>query len=190
MDRRSFLGATAAALSVGAAGCVGDGFPLRAPNAGDGQLLEADCGELSRPEPDAPTAGEAIQPVDYPGPPPTPLEETAALEYVSAFERAYRRNLEIQSASPYLIEYGLSETDRAVEERGTDGYLVRLEYVFHGTIADGPASDSAPTRVSYALDPGLVVRAGADTSDGPDEDWPEVSTAGTAVACFERTESG
>lgn len=191
MDRRRFLGATGAFLLSTSAGCL-DTVPLRAPGTKRMQPPEAECSAIERPAPPAPVADGAIQPVEYPGPPACPLEEAAALEFATAFERAYRRNLEVQSADPHLIEYGMTVRDRTIADGATrpeGSALVHLQYVFHGSVAEGPIYDSSPQFVSYYVDPTLVVRAATSEPGVPTEiDWPDPWTSGTAVACFEREE--
>ncbi|MBS3759961.1 hypothetical protein [Halodesulfurarchaeum sp.] len=144
MDRRPVLFATGTAVGTGLAVCLGDGVPIR-PASGTDRPLAVDCADVSRPEPASPEATNAIQPIASPDPPSWPLDEAKVRAFVAAFDRAYRRNREIDAAEPYLVEYGFRLTGERVAELAVGGYLVRLEYVFSGTVAEGVAYDSATT---------------------------------------------
>jgi len=188
MQRRNFLGTTAAVLAIGSAGCLGKA-QLQPPGDHQAQPPDVDCATIERPEPAAPTADEAIQPLEYPGSPPCPLDGASALEYATAFERAYRRNQEIQRADPYLTEFGMSVANRTAVN-GTDipgrGFLLQLQYVFHGSVAEGAVYDSTPHFVAYYVDPTLVVRAGKTEPGVPEEiTWPDPWSSGVPVACFD-----
>lgn len=181
MRRRALLTATASALSLGVVGCVGTpGPPDRPP---------VSCDNVSRPTPPEQSDG-AVQPREYPGPPPDSLDDESATEYVERFETSYRQNHEIE-ARDQLHEFSGGTVESWTFEAPPDGAVVRLETVYGGTVQSENGEqvhyDSASVFVTYYVDPKRVVRAEATSVTNVDIDSldPDPWKSGQPVACFQ-----
>jgi len=103
--RRTTIGAVGSCVAVALAGCV-HGSDGGSDGGVDLDQPEYDCSHVGRPEPAAPEDPDAISPVSYPDSPDDPGTDAELTEYVSRFEKSYRRNRLIQSRGPDLRKFG------------------------------------------------------------------------------------
>ncbi|QLG60648.1 hypothetical protein [Halorarum salinum] len=150
-----------------------------------------DCETADRPEPDAPdtSAEEAVEPTSYPDPLDSFDDDDSTVEYVEAYERAYRRNT-------LVAEWGARLTQFFVGIEGTKSFsspgnaaLVRIQYHYSETVerSGGTVIGDSPTIfVTYYLDQSVLIRA--ESSDRPEDLAaldPDPWLAGDPVECFE-----
>lgn len=152
---------------------------------------EYDCETADRPEPDAPDASEeeAVEPLSYPDPLDSFDDDTTTIEYVEAYERAYRRNTLVAEWGAQLIQFSMGIEGTKRFDSPVDAALVRIQYHYSETVeqSDGTVVGDSPTIfVTYYLDQSVVIRA--ESSDRP-EDLdaldPDPWLAGNPVECFE-----
>jgi len=193
MRRRSVLALGGSALSIAVTGCLGGSgsSPETAPTArplAEREPPDVDCSNVSRPIPPRQPDENTVQPVDYPGEPPSPLEDSA-VDYVTRFEEAYRRNYEILEKGP-LREYSGGVTETWTYDAPPGGAVVRLKTVYGGQVLDddGPGAiyDSPQVFVTYYVDPSRVVRAETKGQSQltPESLDPDPWENGDGLTCF------
>jgi hypothetical protein len=157
---------------------------------------DVSCSAVSRPTPDPVGREGALAPREYPGRPPSEFVREQAVEYVTAFERAYRQNDEMRAngdvatggeRDSYLTRFDLTVRDSWVAAGPADSVVVRLAYIGSGTEHNGSEFDYVTQYVTYYVDSTRVVRARTTQYDfdGADALDPDPWTDGDAVACFE-----
>lgn len=189
-SRRGFLASVVTTVVVTTGGFeYTSGGPTGPPL--DSGTVPADwfaCDEVSRPDPDPPD-GSTLEPRPYPSS-PSSLDH-GTVEYVTTFERAYRRNA-------FLGQYGAAA--RAVDLRRTDGRVaavgpssdpdaVMVAIRYDLTTETGRSSveprDRWDVRVVYYVDENVVLRA---RYHGVAEELrfePDPRRQGELVACFD-----
>lgn len=188
MRRRTVLALGGVALSWSVAGCTGGSGESPTPTTRSAP--DVSCRDGSRPEPLRQEPDDAIQPSEYPGPPPSPLDDESAVEYVKRFERAYTWNEQIAQSDDVIATLDVTVTEHWTYDAPPDAAVVRLQYVYSGRTEDpstgsaGAHFDSPELFVSYYVDPTLVVRTGSRPGGGEDLD-PDPWEDGKPVACFE-----
>ena len=157
---------------------------------------DVSCAAVSRPMPEPVDREGALAPREYPGRPPSDLTGETAVEYVTAFDRAYRQNQEMRANSDaatdgerdsYLTRFDITVQDSWVAASPADSVVVRLAYLGSGTEHNGSEFDYVTQYVTYYVDPTRVVRARTTQYDfdGADALDPDPWTDGEPVACFE-----
>lgn len=213
MHRRAFLALSGTALSLGLAGCRGGGSTTETPTGTDGSTTatpdastwqvdipdsppDVDCEAAARPMPTALDREDALRPRDYPGRPPEPLTVAAAVDYVTAFERAYRQNDEMVTSNEvgtatereeYLTRFNITVRETWAATDGGGSAVVRLRYNGSGTTHPGTEFDYVTQYVTYYVDQSLVVRARTTQYGfgGVDELSPDPWADGSPLACFD-----
>ena len=187
--RRSVLVA-AIPFTVALAGCFEGESTSHDEPTGSGIVPSDsyDCADTDRPDPETLSHTDDVEPAPYPAP-PSPVSDGAD-QYVLEFERAYRRNM-------FLETYG-AEADRfefRFQERQIDGIesdtemeavLASIVYDLTTSTRQTDASTERDTRVTYYVDENVVLRARyrGGLADEPSFD-PDPRDAGEPVACFE-----
>jgi|GEM_PF-656381 len=163
-----------------------------------------DCQSVTRPEPDTPTDDGALTPRPYPSLPwgsvseeasdssdrSPPLLVDGAAEYVTEFERAYRRNAFITQFGNMTRTFDLRRSGHRTAAIGSstnaDAVMVALRYDLtlgtHLSAAD--PRDEWDIRVTYYIDQNIVLRA---RYDGVAENLslePDPRRQGELVACL------
>jgi hypothetical protein len=157
---------------------------------------EVSCGAVSRPTAEPVDRAGALAPREYPGPPPSDPAGEAAVEYVTAFERAYQQNAEIAATTDvgsegerdsYLTRFDMTVRDSWVAAGPGESAVVRLEFVGSGAVHPGVEFDYVTQYVTYYVDATRVVRAGATRRgfEGADALDPDPWADGEPVGCFE-----
>lgn len=205
-SRRTLLASIATTAAVGTGGFEYDSSGVAGTNLEDG-IVPADhyeCSDVDRPEPDPTTDEDALEPRAYPSPPwETSAGEASdsapeasslvygASRYVTAFERAYRRNAFLdryQSATrTFDLQRAAYRTVPIESETNREAVLVALRYnVTMGTQPNAVTPrDEWDIRVTYYLDERLLLRARYNgVTKGLAVD-PDPRTHGTLVACFD-----
>jgi hypothetical protein len=216
MRRRRFLALTGGSLPASLGGCLGsDGDGVETDSSStrtkatettgtDGieNPLDAraeppayNCEEATRPEPDAPDDEDAIAPAAYPDRPGSLSDDERAVQYVEAYETAYRRNSLVAQYWNQLVRFSVSVDERWTYDVPTDAAVVRLQYRYSEEVETPNGiviGDSPSIFVSYYVDESVVVRAerrgrredesesGSEPALDPDP-WRE----GEPLECFE-----
>lgn len=199
IDRRSALTTLVVGLSVAAPGCVANLDPAR-------EAPDYDCSSADRPEPDDPRSGgsrtdegdagsederEPVGPKPYPDPPESVPDDESAVEYVTAYEEAYRRNALVERHGSNLVGHGNSVERTWTHDSPDDAAVVRLRYVYYEDVEDSGGTshgDSPTTYVSYYVDDSMVVRA--ETEGQLDDEGalePDPWSSGAVLECVEET---
>ncbi|MGQ3412702.1 hypothetical protein ACT4ML_10640 [Natrinema sp. LN54] len=206
-SRRTLLASIATTAAVGTGGFEYDSSGATGTNLEDG-IVPADryeCSDVDRPDPEPPADEDALEPQEYPSPPwetstdadGDPSDDTpssivyGASRYVTAFERAYRRNAFLdryQSAARTVDLHRTAYRTAPIDSDATgDAVLVAIQY--NMAMATRPA-DVAPrdewgVRVTYYIDERVVLRARYNgVAEGLAFD-PDPRTRGELVACFD-----
>lgn len=146
-----------------------------------------DCQEVSRPEPEQ-AETNALQPRTYPSPPSSLVP--GAVQYVTAFERAYRQNA-------FLVQYGSAA--RTIDLRRKDSRTaaigsianpdaVMVTIIYDLTTETGQSAeprDRWEIRVVYYVDENVVLRSQYHGIAEELRSEPDPRTHGELVACFE-----
>lgn len=145
-----------------------------------------DCHAAHRP---TPSTADPSEEQAYPSPPASLSEEQRVVEFVAAYERAYRRNALRATHGEHLRDVGVSVNDQWVHDASAGSAVVRLRYAYFYTVGrpdETPIhADSPVTYVSYYLDEAVAIRA---VDEGLREDEsaldPDPWDTGSPVACF------
>ncbi|ELY65158.1 hypothetical protein [Natrinema versiforme] len=205
-SRRTLLASIATTAAVGTGGFEYDSSGVSGTDLADG-LVPADqyeCSDVDRPEPDPTTDEDALEPRAYPSPPwktsagedgksPESVSSLVygASRYVTAFERAYRRNAFLDRYQSATRTFDLQRTGyRTIpieSETNREAVLVALRYDL--TMETQPNAvtprDEWNIRVTYYLDERLLLRARYNgVTEGLAVD-PDPRTQGDLVACFD-----
>lgn len=187
MERRALLKATAA---IGAlAGCLSSSLPGERPS--EGQSPTAD--ETPLPDPPACTDPERpeyegenppVEVVAYPETSPAVDATAEMLEYMAAYERAYRTHALLEEYGRTLESVSVGVEERRSFHAPSGSAIGRVRYNY-GYQRGSVHSDSPTIRASYYVDASVVARAAAR---GPSEDEtaldPNPLTEGDVVECF------
>lgn len=157
---------------------------------------DVSCSTVSRPIAEPVDREGALAPREYPGRPPSELASDAAVEYVTAFELAYRQHDEMvantdvatdSERDSYLTRFDITVRDSWVAAGPAESAVVRLQYVGSGTVHPGMEFDYVTQYVTYYVDSSRVVRARTTRNDfdGTDALNPDPWEDGDPVACFE-----
>lgn len=163
-----------------------------------------DCQSVTRPEPDTPTDDGALEPQPYPSlssgsgsdeagdssdrSPPSLVDSAA--EYVTEFERAYRRNVFIAQFGNATRTFDLRRRAHRTAAIGSptnaDAVMVVIRYDLTLATEQSAADprDEWDIRVTYYVDQNIVLRA---RYDGVAEDLslePDPRRQGDLVACL------
>jgi hypothetical protein len=213
--RRHILSAVGAAVPVALAGCLA-GTPVDDPATGDGSTSddrspdgtatddpttvstprgrpEVDCATASRP-PESPI-GDRETPTDasrYPERPDSLADESAVETYLTAYERAYRRNSLAEGYGEELTTAGVPLGSLRHFDSREGSAVVRVRYQYYYEYTDDPDTtavvhaDSATTYATYYLDDRVLVRAEA-TGRLADESAlrPDPWATGSVVECWD-----
>lgn len=202
--RRALLATLGAAVPAALAGCLagtpgddgstddtaqtddstGDGTPRGRP--------EVDCTRAARPPETA--IGDAETPSDnsrYPERPESLSDESAVETYLTAYERAYRRNALAEQYGDELTTAGVPLGSTQWFDSREGSAVVRVRYQYYYEYSSDPETtavvhaDSATTYATYYLDDRVLVRAEAsgmldDESALRPDPW-----GGEPVECWE-----
>jgi hypothetical protein len=188
--RRRTLAAASALLVGSLAGCQAPGDPGR-------DAPDYDCADAARPPPA--TVGDATDPTAasrYPDPPADPGDTDAVAAFVTAHERAFRRNGLAREYGDRLKTVGVSPGGTRSFDAPDGASVVRLRYhYYYETASEEAGADGTPTRIhadsattwaTYYVDGEVAVRA---ETTGPLDDEsalvPDPWTEGEPVVCFE-----
>lgn len=154
-----------------------------------------DCEETDRPEPDPPDDEDAIGPATYPDRPESLTDDERMVQYVEAYEAAYRRNSLVAKYWNSLVRFNLSVSETWTYDGPDDAAVVRLQYQYSDEVEtrDGVMVGDSPTIfVSYYVDASVVIRAERtglreDESElRPDDALdPDPWKLGEPLECFE-----
>ncbi|WP_049924310.1 hypothetical protein [Halopiger djelfimassiliensis] len=145
-----------------------------------------DCTDVSRPVPGDPSDDDAPDPLEYPSRPDSLSAD--ASQYVTEFERAYRRNelLERYGNQARSFEFSLTARQATDVETDRDRDAVLVAVVYDVTTGTAHAErDEWDVRTTYYADNHVLLRAVYDgIADGP-AFKPDPRREGTPVDCFE-----
>ncbi|MDQ2073640.1 hypothetical protein RBH20_13975 [Haloarcula sp. H-GB4] len=154
------------------------------------------CSAVSRPIAEPIDREGSLAPRAYPGQPPSELAGQSMVEYVTAFELAYRQNAEMVANTDmttdgkpdsYLTRFDISVQSTWVAPGPTNSAVIRLQYIGSGRIHPGMDFDYITQYVTYYVSSTRAVRARTTRNDfdGADSLDPDPWENGNPVACFE-----
>ncbi len=205
-SRRALLASAATAAALTAGGFEYGSSDANAPPLESGTVPDDwyDCSAVTRPEPETPAEANALEPRAYPSPPSTLLADgtggstdrgstskpaTSAGEYVTDFERSYRRNAFVARYSGVTRTFEFRVDERRTRPVGsatdTAAVLVAIVYDLTTGTRQSPPSDEWDTRVTYYLDENVLLRAQYGGIAEKATFDPDPRQRGELVACFE-----
>lgn len=165
MRRRRLVSLAGGGLPVLLGGCLDGVWEGGGPGLLSSERSEPpeyDCEEADRPEPDPPDDEDAIGPATYPDRPESLTDDERMVQYVEAYEEAYRRNSLVAKYWNSLVRFGMSVSETWTYDDPDDAAVVRLQYRYSEEVEtrDGVmVGDSATIFVSYYVDASVVIRA-------------------------------
>ncbi|WP_408959891.1 hypothetical protein [Natrinema sp. 74] len=204
-SRRAFLASAATTVGVTAGGFEYDSSKtnssLESGTVPDGWY---ECNEVTRPDPDAPSDENALEPRTYPSPPSSLLDgesggstdrsspsgnTASAGEYVTAFEQVYRRNAFVARYGGVTRTFEFRLDARRTSPVGSDtdpaAVLVALVYDLTTETRRSPPNDEWDIRVTYYLDENVLLRAQYEGIADKPSVTPDPRRQGDLVACFQ-----